>query len=75
MLKPEDYLHIKVWGIKLGSLPGYVNREMKLACKANAPVDVIYRDTDDNWIDLSDGHPDVRKEVNAAVARLKESMV
>lgn len=42
MPKPEDYMHIMVWGKMLGSHMNYILREQERAAEDNAPLDAIY---------------------------------
>jgi hypothetical protein len=43
--KPEDYKHLKAWGIMMGSNPGYIEMEQRMASIEGAPLDAIYQDT------------------------------
>jgi hypothetical protein len=43
--KPEDYKHLKAWGIMMGSSSGYILMEQQIAALEAAPRDAIYQDT------------------------------
>ena len=66
MHKPSNYLHLRAWGIRLGSFNSYILQQQYLASEDNAPLNAIYRDTDGSWItDIP--NPNVRRELEASV--------
>jgi hypothetical protein len=48
------YLAIKLWGQNLGSYAYYITGEQEAAANMGAPLDAIYRDTENKWVCVSD---------------------
>lgn len=60
MNNPSDYHAIALWGLQLGSLRYYIERQQEQAAEHNAPVNALYMKEGGTWRttdDLSDSHP------------------
>lgn len=51
-IPPDQYRHIRAWGIMMGSLPYYIKQQQLAASKDGAPVNAIYQSRN---FDGSDG--------------------
>jgi hypothetical protein len=44
-----DYPYIRAWGWMMGSLPYYIDEQVKLARQDKAPQTATYRNDDGSW--------------------------
>lgn len=54
MSKPEDYKHIRAWGIELLSFNYYIESQQEQAVKDKAPINAIYWSVEDNRYHTAD---------------------
>lgn len=52
--KPEDYKYIEAWGVYMRSFDYYIRGEQRIAFETNAPLDAIYRNSDNKWVTFSE---------------------
>ena len=45
-MKATDYKAIRLWGLNLGSLNSYIEREQAQALQENAPITAIFKSSD-----------------------------
>lgn len=70
MNKPEDYKHIRAWGVMLSSYEYYIRQEQERAAADKAPITAVY-EGDKGWVTIEQCSPKTQTEVNDYVARMK----
>jgi hypothetical protein len=70
MNKPEDYKHIRAWGVMLQSYEYYIRQQQETAAHDDAPITAVYK-RDDRWITIEECSPTTQTQVNDYVARMK----
>lgn len=56
--KPTDYTAIRLWGLALRSYDYYIERVQAEAAEENAPLNAIYKDSEEKWVCVSDLDPE-----------------
>lgn len=68
-----EYAYIRAWGKMLGSLPGYIEREVEKATQDHAPQTAIYQRQDGSWVTIgSVSSGATRDAVATIVKRMQE---
>ena len=71
MPKPSEYLHLRAWGMMMGSYEYYIKAQQELAAEENAPLTSMYKNSDGIWQTYeSITRADTVRAVDAQVERL-----
>ena len=63
----KAYPYIRAWGIALKSMNPYIEWQIKLAAKDDAPERAVFRDMEDKWITIDDCVPGTQERIEEIV--------